>query len=471
MDLTPEIVLPDQVWSQIFKYINPKTLMKLRNVNVQLMNQIEKFLEWKTLFFDSSTLAPWRNQLCEMYDPNLNRNEYDSQPDGFYKKLIAFYISWKSIDNAEKPQQLLLHSERDDKDDNIINKFDSYGNFLAYITYSNTLYIFNENTLKLVADPIKPLYSGANKPLLITIKVWQPHSSDSEDQTYLLKRKLFIIVQWYESMFIWDVDEKVSVPVPEILQEIYRTHTTLINVKDIFRCENDIYVTICYHLLANFDIVKLVWNQREEKITGRIIFRKLNSPGFYRITNLFDMYTENQKLMLVLPVEDTFYFTQTDMPKVNDPPKIMTLNNNLTELKQIFTDFEGNIYGFTVRINNSYVITVSNDKNFYVALKKETQDGGYDFVTKLIHGCDRHFEISNCIFKFDVLFIATKQSDVRIYTFKNSNHLMDIDLFTDKAKVIATGIRTTINMSLIARKNIPHALFIPWYSNAIVIKL
>lgn len=61
--------------------------------------------------------------------------------------------------------------------------------------------------------------------------------------------------------------------------------------------------------------------------------------------------------MLVFRGGDMFYFTQTDIPKVNDQPRIMSLTNNSAEFKRIFPDFQRDLYKAKVRINNSYVVT------------------------------------------------------------------------------------------------------------------
>ncbi|CAD6220365.1 GSCOCG00005021001-RA-CDS [Cotesia congregata] len=170
---------------------------------------------------------------------------------------------------------------------------------------------------------------------------------------------------------------------------------------------------------------------------------------------LHDMYVENSKIMIVLGSKNNFYFSQTDIQNGSNEPRVISLS----QCKQIFHFDERIECKAKIKIHNSYVVTAYSERDFCIALKTETQNEEYDFVTKSIQGVNTFLHISNCVIKFDVMFILTQEGSLIFYKFKNINHLIDIDLLTNQAMAIETGSEYSL-VKLMMRNLIPYTLII-----------
>ncbi|CAD6239215.1 GSCOCG00008644001-RA-CDS, partial [Cotesia congregata] len=314
-------------------------------------------------------------------------------------------------------------------------------NYLACVSRTKELSIFDINTLQLFAGPInipEHLSKEENQGLNdIWLKIWLPGASSASGELKSLKtQKFFFIVTGLYFTFIWDVESLKRVSSPKVIKEL--SSEPIYFAKHVHRgYTSDIFIEFVddWHG-TQVKFVRLIWDSRRQKISAQNVLALKNSrPDEMRSYELRDFYAENTKIMLLFKYSEKLYVTEVDVPKKSDDFIEFDIDDE-EHCKLVFENADKEFIS-TAKIQNSDVIIAHNGYSFRVVVrKKSTNQGGYE-LTEYYLLCRQKFSSIVAIeYKFNNLFIFDATGSSEVYKLENASSFQRINFSTDRVTQI-----------------------------------
>ncbi|KAH0555470.1 hypothetical protein KQX54_019158 [Cotesia glomerata] len=419
------IYIPNHLLLQIFSCMDPVKLMKLRLVNSDWKAFIENECKiWRQLVCSSTEVKPWRYQLIKLKYPSMSCDSYDQLDADEFKELFISFIEWRKVYksdhcqiNCKIPEVQFLNWESGN--DAVIDSVDKY---IAIASLSEPVRIFLidvdsnesiENPLELTSYFNEIIFNDISD--VFHIKIWRP----VPHKKYIFitaENKLILIIKSNDEVLIFDLNEKIFMRTPELL-EYYNECDTI-----ICRGSNDIYFGFENFGTSQLVFVKCQYDAINRKINNELLLY-IDDYLAQRITERFfrfeDMVVINKVMIIAYQVRAHMRVTVIDFSEVDKFPLTIDVSDKAYTRK---------IFG---KIDMFYIseLLTGVAKNFFLdefsRLKLlETKAAYPDGVT----------EITIIKFHLNNLYLITKKGQLLIYKLKNFEHLkyLDFDRLTPK---------------------------------------
>ncbi|CAD6222020.1 GSCOCG00005287001-RA-CDS [Cotesia congregata] len=443
-------VMSENVFHNIFKYVDLITIAKLRKVSSSWRNFIEnEFRLWQKFVCTSDVIKPWRYQLIQAKYPSIPCSDYDNLSNEQYKEVFVSYINWRRVNNYTHSQVAFQNNEFFGNSNNAITLIDTWANYIAFFGGNeNSVVLFDINTGESLMNLVQ--FNSESFP---------SENSDeiSQNVQFSIRRlrifkpatdRLTFCIETDSAVFFWDVNQKIPIPTPEILRENPRKRPI-----DISRGFNsDLYVTL--YSLHRIDIVRCKFDINSQSIVAQKIII-VNPPGNLNYPVFKDIFFQKTTILMIYRYIKSSYLMQVNIPEnLEDPIEIN--GNDKKYIKTLFNSLDRPdfLYGISITNFDTVLAYYPTESRLDISLKiKSSGTNHYNFTEKSYVLPSEFGKIIDLFFYMNNLYLLTEKDLLIIYKLKNIKHLIHLQFNNLQPKVINVSGLRMLNALLATESN------------------